>query len=210
MSFGSVLGRDGRMLRTRSGDSVKLIELLDEAVERAAAVIAERSELDEADQAGVAQAVGIGAVKYADLSSARDKDYVFAWDRMLAMEGNTSVYLQYAGARIRSILRRAAAAGASAGSAVAVREPAERALAVALLRLPAAVEATDRGLTPHTLCGYLYELATAFSGFYENCPVLAESTSEPDRASRLALATLTSRALVLGLDLLGIEAPEKL
>ena len=210
VSFGSVLGADGRMLRTRSGDSVRLIELLDEAVERAAAVIAERSELDEADRAGVARAVGIGAVKYADLSSARDKDYVFAWDRMLAMEGNTSVYLQYANARIRSILRRADAAGARAGSTITVGEPAERALAIALLRLPAAVAATDRGHAPHTLCVYLYELATAFSGFYENCPILADTTTGEDRASRLALATLTSRALVLGLDLLGIEAPEKL
>ncbi len=210
VSFGSVLGADGRMLRTRSGDSVRLIELLDEAVERAAAVIAERSELDEADRAGVARAVGIGAVKYADLSSARDKDYVFAWDRMLAMEGNTSVYLQYANARIRSILRRADAAGARAGSTITVGEPAERALAIALLRLPTAVAATDRGHAPHTLCVYLYELATAFSGFYENCPILADTTSSEERASRLALATLTSRALVLGLDLLGIEAPEKL
>lgn len=210
VSFGSVLGADGRMLRTRSGDSVRLIELLDEAVERAAAVIAERSELPEADRADVARAVGIGAVKYADLSSARDKDYVFAWDRMLAMEGNTSVYLQYANARIRSILRRADAAGARAGSTIALREPAERTLAIALLRLPAAIETTDRAHSPHTLCVYLYELASAFSGFYENCPILAETTTDEDRASRLALATLTSRALVLGLGLLGIEAPEKL
>lgn len=208
VSFGSVLGEDGRMLRTRSGDSVRLIELLDEAVQRAAAVIAERSELPEADRSGVARAVGIGAVKYADLSGARDKDYVFAWDRMLAMEGNTSVYLQYANARIRSILRRADASGYRPGSAIAVREPAERALAIALLRLPAAVAATDRGHSPHTLCGYLHELATAFSGFYESCPVLADTTGH--RASRLALAELTSRALVLGLDLLGIEAPGKL
>lgn len=210
VSFGSVLGADGRMLRTRSGDSIKLIELLDEAVERAAAVVAERSEIDEADRASVARAVGIGAVKYADLSSARDKDYVFAWDRMLAMEGNTSVYLQYANARIRSILRRAAAAGVVARDEISVTEPAERALAVALLRLPAAIAATDRGYAPHTLCGYLYELATAFSGFYENCPILADTTSPEQRASRLALAALTSRALVLGLGLLGIEAPEKL
>ena len=210
VSFGSVLGADGRMLRTRSGDSVKLIELLDEAVERAAAVIAERSELDEGDRAGVARAVGIGAVKYADLSSARDKDYVFVWDRMLAMEGNTSVYLQYANARIRSILRRAAAARVEAGDAIVVGEPAERVLAIALLRLPAAVAATDRGHAPHTLCGYLYDVATAFSGFYENCPILASTTSEQERASRLALAALTSRVLLLGLGLLGIEAPEKL
>ncbi|MGL5864821.1 MAG: arginine--tRNA ligase [Dermatophilaceae bacterium] len=210
VSFGSVLGADGRMLRTRSGGSVRLIELLDEAVERAATVIAERSEIDEADRATVARAVGIGAVKYADLSSAREKDYVFAWDRMLAMEGNTSVYLQYANARIRSILRRADAAGILAGSAITVREPAERALAIAVLRLPAAVAASDRGYAPHTLCGYLYEVATAFSGFYENCPILADTTSREERASRLALAALTSRALVLGLDLLGIEAPEKL
>jgi len=210
VSFGSVLGSDGRMLRTRSGDSVKLIELLDEAVERAAAVIAQRSELDDAERAGVARAVGIGAVKYADLSSAREKDYVFAWDRMLAMEGNTSVYLQYANARIWSIVRRAQAAGVVAGEVISVREPAERALAVALVRLPAAVAATDRGHAPHTLCGYLYELATTFSGFYETCPILADTTAPEQRASRLALAALTSQALTLGLGLLGIEAPEKL
>lgn len=209
VSFGSVLGADGRMLRTRSGATVKLIELLDEAVDRAAAVIAERSELDEASRAAVARAVGIGAVKYADLSSARDKDYVFAWDRMLAMEGNTSVYLQYANARIRSILRRAAGDGAvTGGSAITSAEPSERALAIGLLRLPAAVEAADRAHTPHTLCVYLYELATQFSAFYENCPIL--SAPSEVRASRLELARLTSRALVLGLGLLGIEAPEKL
>ncbi|MGQ0573636.1 MAG: DALR anticodon-binding domain-containing protein [Pseudonocardia sp.] len=126
------------------------------------------------------------------------------------MEGNTSVYLQYVNARIQSILRRADAAGARAGSTITVGEPAERALAIALLRLPAAVAATDRGLAPHTLCVYLYELATAFSGFYENCPILADTTTGEVRASRLALAELTSRALVLGLDLLGIEAPERL
>jgi len=125
------------------------------------------------------------------------------------MEGNTSVYLQYANARIRSILRRAEAAGAGIGTVIALREPAERALAIALLRLPAAVDATDRGHAPHTLCGYLYELATAFSAFYENCPILA-ATTEEERASRLAQAALTSRALVLGLGLLGIEAPERL
>ncbi len=210
VSFGSVLGADGRMLRTRSGDSVKLIELLDEAVERAGALIQDRPELDEADRAGVARAVGIGAVKYADLSSARDKDYVFAWDRMLAMEGNTSVYLQYANARIRSLLRRAGTAEAMTGSAVALEEPAERALAVTLLRLPAAVAATDRNYAPHVLCVYLYELAAAFSAFYESCPILADTTTEDQRASRLVLASLVSRALVLGLDLLGIDAPERL
>ena len=207
VSFGSVLGTDGRMLRTRSGDSVKLSELLDEAVDRAAVVVAERSELDDTARAEVARAVGIGAVKYADLSSARDKDYVFAWDKMLAMEGNTSVYLQYANARIRSILRRAGDTE-PARADVHLDEPAERALAIALLRLPAAIDTTERALAPHTLCGYLYDLATAFSGFYEKCPVL--SAPADIRASRLALAQLTSRALVLGLDLLGIEAPEKL
>ncbi len=130
-------------------------------------------------------------------------------DRMLPWRAHLGVpALRHA--RIRSILRRADAAGARAGSTITVHEPAEPALAVTLLRLLAAVAATDRGHAPHTLCVYLYELATAFSGFYENCPILADTTTDEERASRLALATLTSRALVLGLDLLGIDAPDKL
>jgi arginyl-tRNA synthetase len=207
VGFGSVLGEDGRILRTRSGDTIKLVDLLQEAVDRAAAVVAERTELGEDERAAVARAVGIGAVKYADLSSDRDKDYVFAWDRMLAMDGNTSVYLQYANARIQSVLRKAGERP-SPQTAVRVEEPAERALVLKLLQLPSAVVAATEGFAPHKLCTYLYETATAFSGFYETCPIL---TAEDDlRRSRLALAQLTSRVLILGLALLGIEAPQRL
>jgi arginyl-tRNA synthetase len=209
VGFGSILGEDGKTIRTRAGGSLKLVELLNEAVEHAASVVAERSDQDEAAQAVVSRAVGIGAVKYADLSNDRERDYVFTWDKMLSTEGNTSVYLQYANARIRSILRKAGAQP-SAETPVALAEPQERALAMKLVQFPAAIDAAVEGYLPHKLCGYLYELATVFSGFYENCPILAESTDEATRASRLVLARITSDTLVLGLSLLGIEAPERL
>ncbi|MGH3624493.1 MAG: arginine--tRNA ligase, partial [Sciscionella sp.] len=209
IGFGSILGADGRTIRTRAGDSLKLVELLDEAVEEAARVVAERSELDSVAQAEVARAVGIGAVKYADLSSDRERDYVFTWERMLAKDGNTSVYLQYANARIRSVLRKASERP-EPGTPISLAEPMERALALKLLRLPAALDAATEAYAPHKLCNYLYETATAFSGFYENCPILASSTPAELRRSRLALAELTSRVLILGLSMLGIEAPQRL
>jgi arginyl-tRNA synthetase len=205
VAFGSVLGEDRKMLRTRSGAPVLLVELLGEAIERAAAVLAERGMVPDRD---LARAIGIGAVKYADLSSDREKDYVFSWDRMLSLEGNTSVYLQYANARARSVLRRGQSEGAAAGEEIVLAEPAERDLALALLRLPAAIDAALADYRPHKLCGYLYGLAVSFSGFYEACPVL--TAAEPLRGSRLAMCVLTSRAITLGLALLGIEAPERL
>ncbi|WP_093944004.1 arginine--tRNA ligase [Actinoalloteichus hoggarensis] len=209
VGFGSILGADGKTIRTRAGGSVKLVELLNEAVDRASAVVAERTELDAEARASVAHAVGIGAVKYADLSSDREKDYVFSWDKMLAMDGNTAVYLQYANTRILSILRKAESRP-EPGTPVNPADPAERALALALLRFPAAVAAAVDGLAPHRICGHLYELATAFSAFYERCPILAADTPEDVRGSRLVLAALTSQVLTLGLSLLGIEAPERL
>jgi len=208
VSFGLILGPDRKRIRSRSGDSVKLIELLEEAIDRAAAVVAERSELTDAERDRVARAVGVGAVKYADLSGDRDKDYVFDWDRMLAMEGNTAVYLQYANARVQSVIRRAGGAPAQ-GTPVVLAEPAERGLALKLARFPTAVEAAIAHLQPHRLCTYLYETAVAFSTFYESCPILG-AESEALRASRLVLCGLTSRVMVQGLDLLGIEAPERL
>ena len=195
VTFGSVLGTDGKMLKTRSGASAKLIDLLDEAVERAAAIVAERSELSAEEQAAVAEAVGIGGVKYADLSNDRIKDYTFDYDRMLATDGNTGAYLQYAVARCNSILRKGAAESAAPG-AVALAEPAERVLALALLRLDAAVAAAAA------------DLAQAFTSFYDACPVL--KADDPIRASRLTLCLLTGAALTLGLDLLGIHAPERM
>ncbi len=208
INFGTILGSDGKTIRTRAGGSVKLVELLNEAIENAAAVVAERSGLDPAEQREVATSVGIGAVKYADLSNDRTKDYVFTWEKMLAKEGNTSVYLQYANARIQSVLRKAGELPAE-DTPISLDAPAERALVINLLQLPAVFDAALSGYAPHKLCTYLYELATAFSGFYENCPILAAS-SAPLRQSRLALALLTSKVLVLGLSLLGIEAPAQL
>jgi arginyl-tRNA synthetase len=219
VSFGAILGADGKMLRTRSGAAIRLIELLQEAVDRAASVVAERSELDEAERGRVARAVGIGALKYADLSNDREKDYVFSWDRMLAMDGNTAVYLQYANARIRSILARAGGPGAGetgetgggahVAAGIVLGTAPERALALKLAQFPAAVQMAVDRLQPHRVCTYLYETATAFSTFYEKCSVLNAETPEL-RVSRLALSELTSRTLTLGLDLLGIEAPERL
>ena len=214
VAFGSVLGPDRRMYKTRTGENIKLNELLDEAVVRAEAKIGERSgdALSASERAAVARAVGIGAVKYADLSSDRVKDYVFDWDRMLAFEGNTGPYLQYAHARIRSIFRRAEVDGASlAGSSdpVVVAEDAERALVLQLLGLGEAVTSVAETLQPHRLCTYLFDLAQTFTTFYESCPVL-RAPDEDTRRSRLALSEATARALALGLSLLGIEAPERM
>jgi arginyl-tRNA synthetase len=207
VGFGTVLGADGKTMRTRAGETIKLVDLLTEAVTQAATVVAERSELDAAGQAEVARAVGIGAVKYADLSGDRERDYVFAWDRMLAKEGNTSVYLQYAHARTRSILRKAG--GEPEGTRIRLDEPAERALALKLLRFGEALQAATNAYAPHKLCTYLYETAVAFSRFYDDCPVLKAPTPEL-RASRLRLTTLTAHTLALGLSLLGIDAPDQL
>ncbi|GAA1883668.1 arginine--tRNA ligase [Actinomadura bangladeshensis] len=209
VAFGSVLGSDGKVLGSRKGAGLKLADLLQEAVTRAAAIVADRSELSADEQAEIARAVGIGAVKYADLSTAREKDYVFDWDRMMSMDGNTATYLQYAHARIRSLIRKAADSGAGDGSAnLLLAEPAERALALKLSQYPAAVTAAARFAEPHRLCTHLFETATAFSTFYETCPVL--TAGDAVRASRLALSTHTARVIRHGLALLGIQAPERL
>lgn len=209
VAFGSVLGADGKMFKTRAGEAVRLEDLLDEAVDRARAVVVEKNpELSEEERERVARAVGIGAVKYADLSSDRIKDYVFDYTRMLAFDGNTAPYLQYAHARIRSILRRSET-DALEPAAIEIRERAERDLALAILRFPTVVDAVAASLEPHQICTYLFELATAFSTFYEKCPVL-KAPSDAERASRLALADTTARVLAKGLELLGIEAPERM
>jgi arginyl-tRNA synthetase len=210
VSFGNILGEDGKPFKTRSGENVRLVDLLEEAETRAAAVVEERSDLSPESRKEVAHAVGIGAVKYADLSNDRVKDYVFAWDRMLAMDGNTAPYLQYAHARIQSIFRRAEGDLATATfDASAVEHPAERALALQLLGLAAVVESVAETLQPHRLCTYLFETAQAFTTFYEQCPVL-RADSEQQRANRLGLCHLTARVLSLGLELLGIETPERM
>jgi arginyl-tRNA synthetase len=215
VSFGSMLGTDRKMFRTRAGDTVKLIDLVDEAVVRAAAAVAERStDLDPLQQAAVADAIGIGALKYADLSTDRQRDYVFDWDRMLAFEGNTAPYLQYAHARICSIFRRAGLdpftfSAAAEATPVILAEPGERDLAIALLGFETAVTATLETFSPHKLCAYLFDLAGAFTSFYETCPVLR--AEDPDvRASRLALCDLVAAVLRQGLALLGIQAPTQM
>ncbi len=207
VAFGSVLGDDRKMLRSRSGDAVKLIELLDEAVERAEAAVLEKSpDLDGDTRSDIARMIGIGALKYADLSTDRIKDYVFDWDRMLAFEGNTAPYLQYAHARICSIFRRAEVERADVrGSAIELGEPQERELAKRVLAYPSAIDDTLASYSPHKLCTYLFELAQDFTSFYEHCPVM--KADEPVRASRLALCDATARTLEHGLGLLGIDAP---
>ena len=212
VAFGSILGADKKPFKTREGGTVKLAALLDEAIARAAAAVAAKNPaLDEAARAVVARQIGIGAIKYVDLSSDRVKDYIFDWDRMLAFEGNTAPYIQYVHARVRSIFRRADAADVTAeGTAeLLLRDPAERALALELLGLGATVQSVADSMQPHRLCTYLFAVATKFNAFYDQCPVL-KSEDVAVRQSRLALANVTARVLATGLDLLGIEAPEQM
>ncbi len=209
IGFGSVLGRNGKMLRSRAGAPVKLADLLDEAVARAAAVVAEKNpNLDEQVRAQVAHGVGTGAVKYADLSTDRVRDYVFDYDRMLSFEGNTAPYLQYAHARVRSIFGRAGVEPSRDEQTLIVTEPAERALALALLGFEGTVTEVARSMEFHRFASYLHGLASAFTTFYEQCPVVR--ADEPVRSSRLLLCDLTGRTLALGLGLLGIEAPDQM
>jgi arginyl-tRNA synthetase len=209
VTFGMVLGTDGKKLASRSGGSERLVDLLAEGIERAGAALKERSsDLSPERQAAVANALGVGAVKYADLSTERTRDYVFDWDRMLAFEGDTGPYLQYAHARIRSIFRRGEVAPPSPGALPLLGQPEERALALQLLRFAEAVEATAETCSPSKLCTYLFDLAGAFTGFYEACRVLVDDESV--RTSRLGLCDLTARVLERGLSLLGMEAPEQM
>ena len=213
-AFGTVLGENGRPLKTRSGENIKLADLLDEAVARAAAAVAEKNpELPTDEQRRVAEAVGVGAMKYIDLSSDRIKDYVFSFDRMLAFEGNTGPYLQYALVRVRSILRKAVKeTGDAPGSPATPFHPAapeEKTLALELLRFPGVLQSVADSLEPHRLCAYLYDLATAFSGFFQSCPVL-RAPDEATRASRLRLCSLTGRVLEQGLETLGIVPLEQM
>ncbi len=208
--FGSVLGEDRKMLRSRSGDAVKLVELIDEAVDRAATAVAEKNpDLDADTRAAVARMIGIGAVKYADLSTDRIKDYIFDWDRMLSFDGNTAPYLQYAHARICSIFRRAGVDRESVrGSAITLGVVQERELAQRLLAFPSVLRETVSSYSPHKLCNYLFDLAQDFTAFYEHCPVM--KADDPVRTSRLALCDVTARTFQLGLGLLGIDAPESM
>lgn len=213
VAFGSVLGADKKMLKSRSGETVKLRELLDEAIATADAELAKRdAERDPGQRRALAAQIGIAAVKYADLANDRIKDYVFDPQRMVAAEGRTGPYLQYAHARIRSIFRKAAESGIdvpAAGAPIVLAEPAERALALELLGFGGAVHEAAESLRPHRLAGYVYDLATVFTAFFESCPVL-RAPDDATRASRLALCALTADVLARGLDLLGIDAPERM
>lgn len=209
VEFGSVLGPDKKMLKTRAGESISLRALLEEAIERARALVDEKSpQLPESQRADIAKAVGVGAVKYFDLVNDRIKDYVFDWDRMLSFDGNTAPYLMYAHARLRSVIARAAADNGEAGedAAIGLVEPSERALAMELVHFGSNVDKALETMHPHRLCRYLYELAGAAMTFYERCPVL--KAEGPVRASRLRLCLLTADVLQRGLGLLGISAPE--
>jgi arginyl-tRNA synthetase len=212
VAFGSVLGEDGKLLKTRAGEAVSLLALAEEAVSRARRIIDEGSpELGEADREQIAEVVGIGAIKYADLANDRIRDYVFRWDQMLAFEGNTAAYLMYAHARVRAMVRKAAAddsAGAHSAGAIRIEAAAERMLALELLEFPSTVSAVGESLQPHRLCQRIFQVATAFTRFYGTCPVL---NAEPAlRASRLTFCELTARVLACGLALLGIGAPEQM
>jgi arginyl-tRNA synthetase len=219
---GMVLGQDGNRIKTREGETPKLSGLLQEGVDRARGILDEldaAARFEEAELDAVAEAVGIGAVKYADLSTARESAYLFDWDRMISFRGNTGPYLQYATARIRSIFRRAAEAGAVGRAAdteaaarragVAISAPPERALALRLLSFGAMVTQLGETAEPHRLCAYLFDVASLFTTFYEECPVL-KAEPESLRVSRLALCALTLDVLTMGLDLLGVPIPERM
>jgi arginyl-tRNA synthetase len=218
VSFGTVLGEDGRPFRTRSGDTVGLESLLDEAVARAAAIVAANDdakpdgpELSAAERARVAETVGIAALKYADLSQNRTSNYVFSYDKMLAMNGNTATYMQYAYARVRSIFARGKIDidALRASSPILLDSPAERALALEILRFGEALDLALTDYRPNQLTAYLFELANRYSTFFEQCHVLRAET-EALRASRLLLCDLTARTIQKGLDLLGIQVVEKM
>lgn len=208
-TFGMMLGKDGKPFKTRTGGTVKLTDLLDEAVERAAALINQKNpDLSEQEKQAVIEAVAIGAVKYADLSKNRTTDYVFDWDNMLSFEGNTAPYMQYAYTRIRSIFAKAQIDPTTLDGQIMLSDDKERALAVKLLQFEEVLLAVSEDGLPHLLCQYLFELAGIFSSFYEACPIL--TTQEPTKTSRLLLAKLTANTLQKGLDLLGIKTVEKM
>jgi arginyl-tRNA synthetase len=223
IAFGTMMGADGKPFKTRTGGTVKLMDLLDEAVKRAYDLVTQKNAdevakgrssaeggLSEEQKKYISEAVGIGAVKYADLAQNRNSDYVFSWDKMLAMDGNTAPYMQYAYARIKSIFRKGIADGSISeiSKQFAIDTPAERGLAIKLLQFPETIATVAADCLPSVLCAYLYDLAGAFTTFYENCPVL--KSEEPLRSSRLAMCELTGRTIRQGLALLGIDVIEQM
>jgi arginyl-tRNA synthetase len=218
VSFGTVLGEDGRPYKTRSGSAVGLTGLLDEAVERAFAIVSANDDarpeplLSEADRREVAERIGIGAIKYADLAHNRTSDYVFSYDKMLAMTGNTAAYMQYSYARVRSIFSRGDVSAESLRDGKAkllLDQPAERALALAILQFSEALARVVEDYRPNHLTAYLFDLASKYSEFFETCPVL-KAESDALRTSRLLLCDLTARTIKQGLNLLGIEVVERM
>ncbi|ATW29589.1 arginine--tRNA ligase [Candidatus Williamhamiltonella defendens] len=208
--FGMMLGKDGKPFKTRTGGTVKLSDLLDEAVERAGQLIRGKNpDLNETDLNNLIQAVAIGAVKYADLSKNRTTDYIFDWDRMLSFEGNTAPYIQYAYSRVTSLFKKSGLDEKKIMSPVIIQEEKERSLAILLLQFEEMISTVARDGTPHLMCSYLYDLATRFSIFYEHCPIL-NAKNEQIRQSRLKLAWLTAKTLKLGLENLGIETVERM
>ncbi len=207
VSFGMMLDKSGRPFKTRDGGTVKLIDLLEEAVERAKGAISKRDSYEQEELEKVAEIIGIGAVKYSDLSINRESNYIFDWDKMLSLEGNTSLYQQYAYARIRSIFRKYN--GKLEGDVI-LEEPQERLLALKLLQLEDTLYSSAKEAMPHYITSYLYELSTLFMKFYETCPILREDTPENIRQSRLILAQITANTLRLALDILGIKVLERI
>ncbi|MEN4891288.1 arginine--tRNA ligase [Erwinia billingiae] len=209
-AFGMMLGKDGKPFKTRAGGTIKLSDLLDEAVERATKLVGEKNPDMPADELkALANSVGIGAIKYADLSKSRTTDYIFDWDNMLAFEGNTAPYMQYAYTRVLSVFRKAGIDETGVTGNAQIVEDREAALAVRLLQFEETISQVARDGTPHVMCAYLYDLAGLFSGFYEHCPILT-ADDEATKQSRLKLALLTAKTLKQGLDTLGIDTVERM
>jgi len=210
-AFGTMMGSDGKPFKTRSGGTVKLSDLLDEAIERAEKLVREKnSDLSESEYKDIGRKVGIGAVKYADLSKTRTNDYIFNWETMLSFEGNTAPYLQYAYTRIQSIFRKAELTPADLCDEIRIEHNDEKTLAIKCLQFSDVIEQVSKDAYPHLLCTYLYELASLYMRFYESCPILKTGVSDADKQSRLQLSDTTAQVLKIGLGLLGIEVMDKM
>jgi len=209
-AFGMMLGKDGRPFKTRSGGTIKLSDLLDEAYDRAYSLVSEKNpEMSEEERRALAEVVGVSAVKYADLSKSRTTDYIFDWDNMLAFEGNTAPYMQYAYTRVLSVFRKAGIEADAIQADITLTDDREALLATRLLQFEEVITQVARDGTPHVMCAYLYDVAGLFSGFYEHCPILA-AEDEATRQSRLQIAALTAKTLKLGLDTLGIKTVDRM
>lgn len=209
LPFGVILKDDGTPFKTRDGADVKLIDVIDEAIERAFRLVTSKNpDLDETIRRNISEVVGVGAIKYAELSKNRTTDYIFDWDTMLSFEGNTAPYLQYAYTRIRSIFRRAEIDSTSLDSKIVLQHPVEFALAVKLLQFPEAIDSVTDDFQANVLCNYLFEVSGQFMSFYEACPILNQD--DEIKNSRLMIADITSKILKQGLELLGIQTVEKM